>query len=230
MIIIKDEDVIMHFGVIGMKWGVRRDAYLERERAVRTKAQNIIDVAKQQLTETKSRKGINMLDIKAAGYMTQTMSKKITTAVLSETLGQVMMGMYTGKFNNILSNPKELAKMIGNIAARSALTLGLREAQARPSLRRYTDKGTKDLSKKQYKFFTPEALRTLGIKIGISLAPMASFMARATLQQVAKKGAESRKRAEQWSGHLLGTKTSNLHTIYSDPEGYMSILEKIPKG
>jgi len=222
MIIINDERVISHVGVKGMKWGVRRDAFLERERALRSKAEKVVKVQN-------SREKANVFDVNSAAYMSQSVSKKLFTTILSQTIGTVAMQALNGRLKGNLSDKTQLKRTITKIAVGSAMKIGLNELKGRGSLKRYTETGKQDLSKKQYKWMTPQHALAAAIKTAVTVAPFLAAYGEKKVREVGKRGKEDRERVEKWGDHLLGTKTSDMHTIFSDPEGYMSVLAKIPK-
>jgi len=223
MFIVDEERTLSHFGVTGMKWGVRRDAFLERERALRNKAENIVK------TQSKSEKA-NAFDVGSAAYMSKTAAQKIFSTVAMQIIGTIAAQAITGKLTTVVSDRAQLKRTITKIAMSSALKLGTTELKGRGSLKRYTQKGEKDLSKKQYKWMTPEHALAATIKTAVMMTPFLAAIGKQKLRSVVKNKYETQKRVDKWGDHLLGTKTSDMHTIFSDPEGYMSVLAKIPKG
>ena len=215
--IIKEADVVItHFGVQGMRWGVRKDRYEQN----RQKASNIV-------SKNKDSKGMNKQDLTAAEWMSKPVSDKIASEIFKNTINVAAGYVLTGTVSK-LKDPKTIAKTAAHILKRTAMSTALKEVSSAAAIsKRYKTTGEKDYSVKQYKrhSLTPEQLIMRGTRVAISMAPVFKAVGRHKLEAMAKRKYETNIRMEKWGANLLDKKTSELHTIYDD--GYLSVLEKI---
>jgi len=74
--IIKEADVVItHFGIQGLRWGVRKDRYEQN----RQKASNIV-------SKNKDSKAMNKQDLTAAEWMSKPVSDKIASEIFKNTI------------------------------------------------------------------------------------------------------------------------------------------------
>ena len=221
--IIKEEDVVItHFGIRGMRWGIRKERYEQN----REKAKNILKTQSQN-------KEMNVHDLASAEWMSKSVPDKISGVFFRNAVGTVATKiMLQGPES--LKDPKEIAKLASMISKKTATTALLNEVSSASSLRRYDKSGAKDISKKQYKkhSLTPEIAVSRGIRVGMVVAPFVKAYGGATVHALAERKRQRQAavdaRMKSWGPNLLDKKTSEFHTIYDD--GYMSVLERIKKG
>ena len=221
--IIKEEDVVItHFGVRGMRWGVRKERYEQN----REKAKNIL--------KTQSRnKEMNVHDLASAEWMSKSIPDKISGVFFRNAVSIVANKMLI-QGSESLKDPKEIAKLALIIAKKTATSTLLNEVSSTSSLRRYDKSGAKDISRKQYKkrSLTPEIAVSRGIKLGMAVAPFVKTFGGVTVHTLAEykrqRQAAVDARMKSWGPNLLDKKTSEFHTIYDD--SYISVLERIKKG
>ena len=221
--IIKEADVVItHFGVLGMRWGVRKDRYAQN----REKAKNIIN---QNLKE----RDVNIFDVKAAKWMSKSVPNKISGEFFKNAMNVTATAL-VAKGPDAFKDPKEVSKLIASIAKKTATTSVLKEITSTSALKRYEQSGAKDKSKRQYKkvLLTPEQAIVTGINVARAAAPIISFYGGIKVHELVynkrQEQAAVDARMRKWGANLLDKKTSEFHTIYDD--GYMSVLERIKKG
>ena len=153
--IIKEADVVItHFGIQGMRWGVRKDRYEQN----RQKASNIV-------SKNKDSKSMNKQDLTAAEWMSKPVSDKIASEIFKNTINVAAEYVLTGTVSK-LKDPETIAKTAAHILKRTAMTTALKEvSSAAAIIKRYKTTGEKDYSVKQYKrnSLTPEQLIMRGI-------------------------------------------------------------------
>ena len=220
--IIKEADVVItHFGVRGMRWGVRKERYEQN----RSKAQNII--------KNRGNKDFNKHDMEAAQWMSKSVPNKVSSVFFMNAVGTVGMAL-AFKGPEAFKDPKEVAKLAATVAKKTATTTLLNEMTSAGALRRYDQSGTKDVSKKQYSrnALTPERAISNGIRLGMVVVPFVKKYGPQTVHALAERKrarqSEVDARMKSWGPNLLDKKTSEFHTIYDD--GYLSVLERIKKG
>ena len=221
--IIKEADVVItHFGIQGMRWGVRKERYEQN----REKAKNI-------LKRQSDKKDMNTQDLNAAEWMSRSVPDKISSVFFKNAVGAVAMKMlFQGPES--LKDPKEIVKLAAIVAKKTATSTLLQEMSSAASLRRYDQSGAKDISKKQYKkhSLTPEQAVARGIKVAMVVTPFVKAYGGTAVHALAERKRHNQSvvdaRMKSWGPNLLDKKTSEFHTIYDD--GYMSVLERIKKG
>ena len=221
--IIKEADVVItHFGIQGMRWGVRKDSYAQN----REKAKNILSV------QSKNEK-MNKNDLKAAEWMSKSVPDKVAsqlfrTATVS-LIGKLMLADISS-----LKDPKVLLSIGADAAMKTAIKGALKEATSASSMRRYKQSGEKDISKKQYSknSTTPEVAISRGVRFAMAVAPIVKAYGPISVHSLAERKRHNQSvvdaRMKSWGPNLLDKKTSEFHTIYDD--GYLSVLERIKKG
>ena len=221
MIIKEANVVITHYGVLGMRWGVRKDRYAQN----RQKAENI-------LKTQSNNKNMNKSDLDAAKWMSRSVPDKVANMVFKSAVGAVTSKLiFRGPES--FKDPKEIAKLALSISKSAAIKTIIYEGLSMSALRRYDQSGAKDLSKKQYKRYslTPEKAIKNGIRLGFIAAPIIKSFGPKTVHILAdhkrQRQAEVDARMKAWGPNLLDRKTSEFHTIYDD--GYLSVLERINK-
>ena len=150
------DNELVHYGVLGQKWGV----ITKREGDLRSKAKNVVSSQKDLINKTKS-------DVKSAEWMSKPLSLKLTHTVLPVV---VVAGVSYG-MSKAFKQPISKAAMFNtlkNITIQSVALSTTKEIQGRSSLRRYNEKGNRDLTKKQYKSLTPETIIGLGMGTGLA--------------------------------------------------------------
>lgn len=219
-VIIKESDIVItHSGVIGMKWGIRKERYEQ----TRQKATNIV-------SQNKGSKSMNTQDLAAAEWMSKSIPDKVASEIFKSTIGIAAGYILTGQTDK-LKDPAIIAKTAARILKSTATSAALKEvAYTRAINKRYKSTGEKDLSVKQYRreSLTPEGMIMKGTRVAMAISPIISAVAKQKLGTIAKNRYETNSRMEKWGPNLLDKKTSDVHTIYDD--GYMSVLEKIKKG
>ena len=165
MIIKEDDVVITHFGIRGMRWGVRKEAFKSKEKKLREKALNVLS-NKNEFS--------NKNDMQAAEWMSKPLPEKAAVVALN---AGIKLGVAYGlrkAFN--LPGPAISLKDLKKTAVDTTLDIVSREAHGRSSLKRYEQSGKQNLSKKQYKKMTPESIMLNTVSVGrVAYAAYSSF-------------------------------------------------------
>lgn len=216
--IIQDSDkVISHYGVQGMRWGVRKDRSISGQRQ---KGSKVAATLKKEGANTLAKK----TDLKNAEWASRSIGDNLARSVAGAVAVDIFSeAVTTGDLPNV-ADPKWGAKM----AKTALLSAGLSEIQSRNAMKRYTEEGKRDKTKKQYtKVLTPERAIGFGVRAGIVAAKLGAAMGKKKLSSVMRNKVETEARMKKWGPNILDKKTSEWQTIYDD--GYMSILDKIDK-
>jgi len=214
MIIQADQRILTHYGIRGMKWGIRNDKSGDARRSQANKVKSTL--RKEGFGVVSNKSDFHEADW-ASKSVPEKLARQITTQVALNMLGSLMG---KGKYPDF-KDPKWGLQ----IAAETALNYGVNEITSKNAMKRYTDEGKRDKSKKQYQNLTPEHAIRFGISAGILAGQVGAKAGTKKLSEVVKTRRETEARMDSWGSRIFDTKTSDMHTIYDD--GYMSILEKI---
>ena len=126
--IIKEADVVItHFGIQGMRWGVRKDRYAQN----RAKAKNILNAQS-------GNKEMNKNDLKAAEWMSKSIPDKVASELFQKTVKTIVFQAAPAYLvsKSSFKDKKVLLSIASKIVKDTATEVALKEASASVSLRR----------------------------------------------------------------------------------------------
>ena len=166
MIINEDDKGIIHFGVRGMRWGVRKSR--EQINADRQKIKNILE---------KNKSDINRYEKSSLKYAAKSPLQKAISTVAFSTVGPVLAYVMSKAANKgtVFNDPKLLKSTLADIAFRSSVSAAQREFTASQTLKRYNNDGTRKADKKQYRKnqIPVDQLASSAVQVGLFFAPLA---------------------------------------------------------
>ncbi len=226
MIIIRsDPNTLQHYGVMGMRWGIRKDSVSELKENLRKKiatAQEHEKVLQEQARNIAAKKRTGNLsdrfDTKLSEYASQTLKEK----VISETLHVGMSMAVSAVFDSAISGKQLTMQTLLDSAVKSvknrAIDIGAKELSSRRLMQRYDKMGNKKPGSKSYKRLNPEAKLYFGVKAAAKFAPRVAKFASKRVSSIRNKRQEAR------IADFMDTRFSDYSVIYEN--GNMSVLER----
>lgn len=193
-------DCLVHHGVIGMKWGVRK----EREMAYRQKLTAI----------SKNSSVVGTSDEKRFKYRNQNIAKRVTKTAASG-IAQMLIGdMMSGKLFRYTSMSKqeltrELTKKAITLTMTTAANVAVNDALAKSASKRYTDTGRRRKGTKE-KFMTREDAVGLGVGTAVSAVPALGLVMGMKMSQANARRVNSENRFNSWGQNILSEKVDRV--------------------
>lgn len=202
-------DELYHYGVKGMKWGVRRarqnvqtkyKAHKDRNEEYRAK---MAKVAKNERAwET---------DRKLAKFASKSTTGKVTSTVATNTAKALVGRAIMGK---LPQNKDEYMQLAKQIAKQSAMDYATNEALAKSASKKYNNAGK--ALKKQKGVVSREDVYQLGIGLAKAAYPLASHVAGMKYGQMKAQRAANEAKFNAWGGRILEAKYDDIVGLSSD--------------
>ena len=202
------EESLAHYGVLGMKWGTRRQESLAyRQKAAR--------VANNQYAQPSDRK--------RAQYASQSAAARITKTATTQVIHTVVRDVLTGQIHQYSSMSKaQIAKKVAGIAANTAANVAVKDALAKSATKNYTDKGkTVRGTNRSTKLITKEDAIGIGINVGIKAAYVGAAVGGMKLSQAKYQRQQNEAVFNAWGKNILPQSVNNV--IWSDDD--MAIID-----
>ena len=204
---------LYHYGVKGMKWGIRKsyttakkgyNTAKERDKAYRKKLSNIAD-----------NEQASAADRKYAAYASKPTSVRVLKSASNVAIG---VGFRLALKGLVDPNSKvDYGKLAKEVAKEVAKDYAVNEAMARSVASKYNDDGIKKNGKGPSVVTREQAILT-GVKVAKKAYPVASAVAGQKYFQAKAKRAENERRFNQWGGNILEAKFDPIVGI--DPDSY----------
>lgn len=209
------EHELMHYGVLGMKWGVRKDSPVIND-TYRAKAKAVSENKYAQAGDIRRAKyARDPLAIRAGKVLARNVTSKVLTDVL---IGNA------GKYKNM--SKKDIAKTVASLMSKTAVDVAINDAIAKSAMRNYNDKGLVTTKGRGTKLLTKEDFMESGVALGQAAYSTAKFAAAAGMVKAMQNRNANEARVNKWGGRLLSDSVP-FETIWSD--GDISILKKVGK-
>ena len=209
---------LAHYGVPGMKWGVRKDqrtgvrgwmnGRAEKEKAFRQKLRKIqLNKKNQQYTS----------DMRRFSYRNHPLPARVAAMATAHAVGMYMQDYMTGQTSRYLNMSKnEVVARLTNNAVKSGLLTVFEDMLAKSAAKNYDDKGNKISKVKQTKW-TKQDKTEWAMAAAAKSYQLLRFVAQAKMIVDSAKRAQDEARMYKWGGHLLKQGVGSL--VYAG-EGY----------
>lgn len=224
--IVSEEQYLAHYGVKGMKWGVRKaidkvgskiKSNKQAKKEYNQKLKNIANRNKRKVILTNDDKRIN--------YRSQSLVKRAGKMAATLAVQKVFSDVMTGKaayYGNM--SKADIARSIGKLATLTALNVKIKDSLADSSAKKYSQSG-KRIEKE--KLIEKEDMMEIGINTAVRAAPVAMFVASSKLSKVAAQKRKNREIFEKWGSNILSQRASDYNNVWTSDDGSTSILERV---
>lgn len=209
----REYNELHHYGVKGMKWGVRRAKDTVSNYRAKRKAEE--EAYRKKLSNISKNRYNNADAVARARYRNQSLKGRVggealrvaTAAVLKE----VMLGN-TKRYQNM--SKEQLALHLTSIAAgavaRTATNVVVKDALAKSASKRYNDDGKFKKGAKRQGLYTKERKIESLVSFGVTLAPIVGVGGAAWMRQAQAERAANEARVRQWGGRILNESADNF--------------------
>lgn len=199
------EEPLTHSGVLGMKWGVRK----ENESAYRAK-----------LSKIQGNKNINASDAKRFKYRNQSAAARITKTAASATAKVVVKEAFQKYLLGKQITKKDILRDITGIAISTASQVAIQDALAKSASKRYTNSGKRQPGTKD-RILTKEDLIQTGIGVGVKAAYVGVAVGGLKMAQVRAARQANEDQFNAWGRNILPQTVDNV--IWSNDD--MAIID-----
>ena len=211
------ENELMHYGVLGMKWGVRK----EEAKAYRDKA---TAVSKNIYAQAGDRRRAKYASDPVAKRVGAVFAKRAAIATFKDVFGPGGLEKYASMSQKDIS--KHIRRLATQVVTDTAITVAVNETMAKRSMSYYDQTGRSVKGGRGNKFVTKEDMTEAGIYGAIGAASIAKWAAGYGMVKAMQRRNINEARFNSWGGRILPSSVE-YETLWTD--GDTSILEKIRK-
>lgn len=204
---------LYHYGVKGMKWGIRK-SYTTAKKGYNT-AKESDKAYRKKLSNIADNEQASAADRKYAANASKPASVRVLKSASNVAIG---VGFRLALKGLVDPNSKvDYNKLAKEVAKEVAKDYAFNEAMARSVASKYNDDGIKKNGKGPSVITREQAILT-GVKVAKRAYPVASAAAGKKYFQAKAKRAENERRFNQWGGNILEAKFDPIVGI--DPDSY----------
>lgn len=215
---------LYHYGVKGMKWGVRRsqkvlDRLSGRVKKSRENEKNYRDklTAIQKKQSSTVQRVMNASDLERFKYRNQSLAARASKTAGKIIAGKLVGDLITGNIGIYGTMSKaQLAKELGSVALKTAATVAAKDALAKSASKRYNDEGRKTKKSGLPLLGTKEDLIEGSVKSVIQMAPMFAMMGKMKMAYADRQRAQNEAKFKSWGKNILPEKAGVITLSDSD--------------
>lgn len=202
-------DELYHYGVKGMKWGVRRARQNIQTKYKVHKVKN--EDYRAKMAKVAKNERAWETDRKLAKFASKSTTGKVTSTVATNTAKALVGRAIMGK---LPQNKDEYMQLAKQIAKQSAMDYATNEALAKSASKKYNNAGK--ALKKQKGVVSREDVYQLGIGLAKAAYPLASHVAGMKYGQMKAQREANEAKFNAWGGRILEAKYDDIVGLSSD--------------
>ena len=189
-----------HWGILGMKWGVRR-SQAELDRIAGRKSAEA--EYKRKLHKISQNRKASPGDREKARFRAKSTTGKVLSASTLQIAQVVLNDLFSGQANYTTMSKAQVAKRIARIAAKSSIDAAARSKAGDMVAERYDDEGKLLPQYKQGSDTVSAQAVIVGTRIAMAVAPFGASMGVKKLADVARQRQANQAIFEKWGQNVL---------------------------
>lgn len=211
-------DELSHYGIKGMKWGVRKAKDTISNYRAKRKAEE--DAYRKKLKKMRDNENISREVKTRAQYRNQSLAGRVAgqgiAAVASTTITEMLHdnpSKYKYMSRQELQN--HFTKLALSTATKTAVGVVMNDAMAKSASKRYDDDGKLKAGEKE-KFYTKEKKMEHAARFASKVIPIVASAGVEKMYEANQKRATNEARVNKWAGRILNESLDNF--VYGDYE------------
>ena len=188
-------NVIRHHGVLGMKWGVRKD----REATYRKK-----------LTAISKNENIHKSDRKRIEYRNNSLAVRVGGSAASGVSQMLIKDIFSGNISQYHNMSKaQIAKKLTQVATHTIANVAINDALAKSASERYSDTGHQIKGNKD-SIITKEDAIVMGVQTAVKATRVANVVLQMKMAQAYINKAKNEEIFNRWGTNILTDTVDNV--------------------